>query len=106
MATRAVTDATFDAEVNKSDRPVLVDFGTQWCAPCKQMEPTLEALSVELGGSIKIVKVDLDTDPATAAQMGVRGIPAMFLFKDGKVVANRTGATPKAALRAWIEAAI
>ncbi|MBL4808159.1 MAG: thioredoxin [Rhodobacteraceae bacterium] len=106
MATRTVTDATFDAEVRESDMPVLVDFGTEWCAPCKQLAPVLEEISTELSGKIKIVKVDLDRNPNTAAKMGVRGIPAMFLFKDGEVVANKTGAIPKAVLLAWIAAEI
>jgi thioredoxin 1 len=106
MATVAVTDETFDAEVKNSDIPVVVDFWAEWCGPCKQIGPALEELSNEFAGRVKIAKVDVDSNPNAAAAMGVRGIPALFLFKDGQVVANRAGAAPKAALQSWIESAI
>jgi thioredoxin 1 len=103
MATVAVSDAQFEAEVTNSDIPVVVDFWAEWCGPCKQIGPSLEELSVELGGKVKIVKVDVDTNPNSAAKMGVRGIPALFVIKDGQVVANMAGAKPKATLKSWIE---
>ena len=106
MATVAVTDETFDAEVKNSDIPVVVDVWAEWCGPCKQIGPALEELSAEFAGRVKIAKVDVDSNPNAAAAMGVRGIPALFLFKDGQVVANRAGAAPKAALQSWIESAI
>ncbi|MDC0737756.1 thioredoxin [Cognatishimia sp. SS12] len=106
MATVAVTDATFDAEVKNSDLPVVVDFWAEWCGPCKQIGPALEELSAELDGKVKVVKVDVDSNPNSAAAMGVRGIPALFIFKDGQVVSNRAGAAPKAALQSWIEDSI
>ena len=106
MATVAVTDATFDQEVKKSDVPVVVDFWAEWCGPCKQIGPALEELSKEMAGKIKIAKVDVDQNPNAAAAMGVRGIPALFIFKDGQVVSNRAGAAPKAALQNWIDSAI
>ena len=106
MATVAVTDETFDSEVKNSDVPVVVDFWAKWCGPCKQIGPALEELSVEMAGKIKIAKVDVDTNPDSAASMGVRGIPALFIFKDGEVISNRAGAAPKAALQSWIEDSI
>ena len=106
MATVAATDATFDSIVKKSDLPVVVDFWAEWCGPCKQIGPALEELSNEMEGKIKVVKIDVDSNPSAAAELGVRGIPALFLFKDGEVVSIKTGASPKAALKSWIEDAI
>ncbi len=106
MATVAVTDSTFDAEVRQSDIPVVVDFWAEWCGPCKMIGPALEELSVEMAGKVKIVKVNVDENPNSPAQMGVRGIPALFVFKGGEVIANKAGAAPKAALADWIKSAI
>jgi thioredoxin 1 len=106
MATVKVTDDTFAAEVTNSDIPVVVDFWAEWCGPCKQIGPSLEELSEEFAGQVKIVKVNVDENPNSPAQMGVRGIPALFLLKDGQVVANKTGAAPKAALSDWIKASV
>ncbi len=106
MATLAVTDSTFDTEVKQSDIPVVVDFWAEWCGPCKQIGPALEELSAEYEGRVKIVKVNVDENPNSPAQMGVRGIPALFIFKDGQVVSNKNGAAPKAAIESWIKDAI
>ncbi|TCP61144.1 thioredoxin [Rhodovulum bhavnagarense] len=106
MATLAVSDDTFDAEVRDSEIPVVVDFWAEWCGPCKQIGPSLEELSEEFAGRVKIVKVNVDDNPSSPAQMGVRGIPALFMFKDGQVVSSKIGAAPKAALKGWIEESI
>jgi len=105
-ATVAVTDATFDKEVRQSDIPVVVDFWAEWCGPCRQIGPALEELATEYAGRVKIVKVNVDENPDSPATLGVRGIPALFLFKDGQVVSNKVGAAPKAALASWIQSAI
>lgn len=103
MATVAVTDQTFEQEVVKSDVPVVVDFWAEWCGPCRMIGPALEEISEELDGKVKIAKVNVDENPQAPAALGVRGIPALFLFKDGKVVSSKIGAAPKAALKQWIE---
>ncbi len=106
MATHTVTDDTFEAEVKNADLPVVVDFWAEWCGPCKQIGPALEELSEELEGKVKIVKVNVDENMSTANALGIRGIPALFLYKNGEVVSNKTGAAPKAALQSWIEGAL
>ncbi len=106
MATVAVTDDTFDTEVRNAGVPVVVDFWAEWCGPCKMIGPALEELAAEYGDNVKIAKVNVDENPNSPAQLGVRGIPALFLFKDGEVVSNKTGAAPKAALKDWIDSSI
>lgn len=106
MATTTVTDDTFEQEVLKSDVPVVVDFWAEWCGPCKMIGPALEELAVQYEGKIKIAKVNVDENPASPAMMGVRGIPTLFMFKDGQVISHKIGAAPKAALETWIVEAI
>ena len=101
-----VTDANFDQDVLGSDQPVVVDFWAEWCGPCKQIGPSLEELSEHYAGKVKIVKVNVDDNPNSPAQLGVRGIPALFLLKNGQVVSNKVGAAPKAALQSWIDSAV
>lgn len=102
----AVTDASFEADVVKSDKPVLVDFWAEWCGPCKQLSPILDELSSELGEKIKIVKVNIDENPNTPSKYGVRGIPTMMIFKDGKLTSTKVGALPKSNLTDWIKDSI
>ncbi|WP_308917075.1 thioredoxin [Jannaschia sp. LMIT008] len=106
MGTVAVTDSTFDKEVKQADIPVIVDFWAEWCGPCKQIGPALEELAEEYAGRVKIVKVNVDENPQSPGAMGVRGIPALFMFKGGEAVDQKIGAAPKAALKDWIDAAV
>lgn len=105
MATTAVTDATFESEVLKSSGPVLVDFWAEWCGPCRQIGPALEQISDEMD-EIKIVKVNVDENPTAPAQYGVRSIPTMIIFKDGRPHATKIGALPKSALVDWIKKSV
>ena len=99
-----LTKTNFEAEVLKSDKPVLVDFWAPWCGPCRMLAPVLAEIAAEKGDKIKIGKVNVDENPELAAQYGISGIPAMLLFKDGKIAATSVGFKPKAEVEAFIEA--
>jgi thioredoxin 1 len=104
MATKKVTDASFQADVIDAETPVLVDFWAEWCGPCKMIAPALEELSDELAGQVTIAKMDIMENPDVPGKMGVQSIPFLVLFKDGKPVAQKAGAAPKNALKGWLEA--
>ena len=106
MATKKVTDSSFNADVISADGPVLVDFWAEWCGPCKMIGPALEELSDELGGKVTIAKLNIDDNPDAPCRYGVRGIPTMILFKDGAPAATQVGAAPKSKLKAFIEEAL
>jgi thioredoxin 1 len=106
MSVENVTDASFDVDVKMSDVPVIVDFWAPWCGPCKQISPALELISEEMQGKIKVVKINVDENPETAARLGVRGIPALFIFDEGEVISNMTGAKPIGAIKGWIADAL
>lgn len=101
-----VTDATFEAEVLKSDKPTLIDFWASWCAPCKAIAPILDELAAEYEGKVKVTKMNVDENPMTPSKFGVRGIPTLILFKEGKVVEQKVGAVPKAQLADMLKKAL
>ncbi|MBS0983672.1 thioredoxin TrxA [Gluconobacter cerinus] len=104
--TVAVTDSSFETDVLKSDGPVLVDFWAEWCGPCKMIAPALEEIGAEYQGRLKVAKVNIDSNPEAPTQYGVRSIPTLIVFKNGKPVAQQMGAMPKSQLKAWIEKSI
>ena len=102
MGIEQVTDSNFQDEVLSSDKPVLVDFWAEWCGPCKMIGPILEELAPEMGGKIKIVKVDVDSNSQTAMNYAIRSIPTLIIVKDGSVKAQHIGAASKAQLENFI----
>ena len=106
MATSKVTDASFEADVIKSVEPVVVDFWAEWCGPCRMIGPSLEEISDEMAGKVKIVKLNVDENPGVSAKLGIRSIPTLMLFKDGKLAAQKVGAGSKGDLTKWIQAGL
>lgn len=106
MATTSVNDAEFESEVLQADSPVLVDFWAEWCGPCKALSPLLDEVAGEMGGKIKVVKVNIEEAPEAPTKYGVRGVPTLMIFKNGQVVDTRVGGMPKGQLSEWIEGAV
>ncbi len=105
-ATKAVTDASFTTDVLQSDRPVLVDFWAEWCAPCRKVEPLLEEIAGEMGDKVRIVKLNIDENPETARAYRVMSVPTLTVFKGGQPVSSVAGAKPKGVLVNLIESAL
>jgi len=103
MATKKITDESFEAEVLKADKPTLVDFWAEWCGPCKQLEPILEEISNEMGDQVIFTKHNIDKEPNMPTKYGVRGIPTMLIFKGGELKATKVGATTKSNILYWIK---
>ncbi|MGY8990778.1 MAG: thioredoxin TrxA [Rhodospirillales bacterium] len=104
--TISVTDDSFEADVLKSDKPVVVDFWAEWCGPCKQIAPALDEIAAEMADQIVVAKVNIDDNPGTPGKYGVRGIPTLLLFKDGEIVSQKVGALPKNQLLEWVQSAL
>ena len=98
-----IDDANFEKDVLKAGGPVLVDFWAEWCGPCRQIAPILDEIAEEMQGRLTIAKVNIDKNPETPQKYGVRGIPTMILFKDGKAVATKVGSMPKSKLVEWLQ---
>ena len=106
MAVGKVSDATFESEVIKASGPVVVDFWAEWCGPCKMIAPLLEEISNNLDGKVKIVKLNVDENNATAIKYDIKSIPTLMIFKGGNVASRQIGAAPKQKLEQWITSSV
>lgn len=104
--TKVISDASFEADVLKSDKPVLVDFWAVWCGPCKMLSPIVDDIASEYADKLTVAKMNVDENPQTPQQFGIRGIPTLLLFKNGKLAAQKVGAMSRAQLKAFIDANI
>jgi thioredoxin 1 len=106
MAVDKVSDTTFESEVLKATSPVVVDFWAEWCGPCRMIAPALEEIAGTLNGKVKIVKLNVDENPQTAAKYGIQSIPTLMIFKNGQMASRQIGAAPKQKLEQWITTAV
>jgi len=106
MSMTNTSDGSFDSDVLKADKPVLVDFWAEWCGPCKSIAPALEDIADEYGEKLTVAKLNIDDNPSTPQKYGVRGIPTLMLFKDGQVAATKVGAVGKSELKSWVDQSI
>lgn len=103
MSTFVTTDQNFEKDISSQTVPVIVDFGAEWCGPCKQLDPILEEIAAENKDKLKIFKINIDENPMIPQKFGVRGIPTIMLFNDGKLIDTKVGSLPKSALETWIQ---
>jgi thioredoxin 1 len=106
MATVKISDDSFESDVLKAEKPVLVDYWAEWCGPCKQIAPALEEIASELGDKVTIAKLNIDDNPMAPGKYGVRGVPTLMLFKNGKVAATRVGVMPKSKIIEWLNESV
>tara|TARA_Y100000590_G_scaffold466606_1_gene642610 strand:- start:1237 stop:1557 length:321 start_codon:yes stop_codon:yes gene_type:complete len=106
MPTTKITDDSFEQDVLKSLKPVVVDYWAEWCGPCKQIGPALEEISDEMSDQITIAKINIDENPSVASKYGVRGIPTLMIFKDGEIASTKVGAVPKNKIVEWIQSSL
>ena len=100
---QVLIDQSFEEEVKQHKGYVLIDFWAQWCGPCRQLSPIIDELSAEMEGKVKVMKMNIDENPDTPTKLGVRGIPTLMLFKEGKMVATKVGSLPKTTLFDWVQ---
>ena len=106
MTVGKTSDASFESDVLKSAEPVVVDFWAEWCGPCRMIAPALEEIAGQIGDKVKIVKLNVDENPNTAAKYGIMSIPTLLMFKNGEISSRQVGAAPKQKLHQWISGAV